>query len=375
MQDILMFYGRVVLIIYPLFLLTVRLIFKKSLLAKIGYIIITTVILSTISTSTIEYFGLPAVVGIPIRITLIIVALTFLRKEIVLLKSISNILEKVSNFDISGYVDEKYLNRKDEIGQLAVSLNKMTGKLNEMVLKIQQNSNHLSYTSKQLASASQQISEGATEQASTTEEISSSVEELIATIESNAEKATDTNQISSNSASSINEAYDIFNKTITSINEIADKVKIISGISQQTNILALNAGVEAARAGQEGKGFAVVAKEVKKLADNSKTALGSIEKLTNSSKEVSHIAEDKFKKIVPDILKSADLVSSIAIASREQLSGAELINSAVQQLTKVTNQNSVSAEEMSATSEELAAQAVVLKDIVSAFKTDDNAQH
>ena len=370
-----MFYGRVVLIIYPLFLLTVRLIFKKSLLAKIGYIIITTVILSTISTSTIEYFGLPAVVGIPIRITLIIVALTFLRKEIVLLKSISNILEKVSNFDISGYVDEKYLNRKDEIGQLAVSLNKMTGKLNEMVLKIQQNSNHLSYTSKQLASASQQISEGATEQASTTEEISSSVEELIATIESNAEKATDTNQISSNSASSINEAYDIFNKTINSINEIADKVKIISGISQQTNILALNAGVEAARAGQEGKGFAVVAKEVKKLADNSKTALGSIEKLTNSSKEVSHIAEDKFKKIVPDILKSADLVSSIAIASREQLSGAELINSAVQQLTKVTNQNSVSAEEMSATSEELAAQAMVLKDIVSAFKTDDNAQH
>ncbi len=168
MQDILMFYARSVLIIYPLFLITIRLIFKRSLLAKIGYIIITTVILSTIATSTIQYFGLPAALGIPVRITVIILALTFLRKEIQLLKTISTILDRISDLDISVYVEDKYVKRKDEIGQLARSLNKMTVKLNGIVQKVQKNSEHLSYTSRQLASASQQISEGATEQASTT---------------------------------------------------------------------------------------------------------------------------------------------------------------------------------------------------------------
>jgi len=368
MQDILMFYAKSVLIIYPLFLLTIRLIFKRSLLAKIGYIIITTVILSTTATSTIQYFGLPAALGIPVRITVIILALTFLRKEIQLLKTISTILDRISDLDISVYIEEKYIKRKDEIGQLARSLNKMTVKLNGIVQKIQKNSEHLLYTSRQLALASQQISEGATEQASTTEEISSSVEELIATIESNAEKANTTNDLSSESARKINDAFEIFKKTIGSINEIADKVKIIAEISQKTNMLALNAAVEAARAGQEGKGFAVVAKEVKKLADNSKKALTTIEKITHSSQEVSQIADEKFSDIVPDVLKSAELVSSISVASHEQLDGAGLINSAVQQLTQVTNQNSVSAEEMSATSEELAAQAGEMKEIVSAFK-------
>ncbi len=94
----------------------------------------------------------------------------------------------------------------------------------------------------------------------------------------------------------------------------------------------------------------------------------SIENITHSSQEVSHVADEKFQEIIPDILKSAELVSSISIASREQLSGAELINNAVQQLTQVTNQNSVSAEEMSASSEELALQANKLKEIISAFK-------
>ena len=363
-----LFYVKSVLIIYPLFLLIIRLIFKKSVLAKIGYIMITTVILSTIATSTIDFMEISKTVGIPVRIIIVIVSLTFLKKEIGLLKEISNTLEKISDLDITVAIDEKYINRKDEFGLLAKSLNRMTNGLNIIVHKIQKNANQLSYTSSQLASASGQISEGATEQASTSEEISSSVEELIATIESNAEKANNTNKISSNSAQKIDDAFEIFKKTIISINDIAGKVKIIGEISQKTNMLALNATIEAAKAGNEGRGFAVVAKEVKSLADNSKDALITIKEISDSSLEVSHIANERFQEIIPDILKSAELVSSITVASREQLSGAELINSAVQQLAHVTNQNSVSAEEMSATSEELAAQANELKEIISTFK-------
>ena len=368
MQEIILFYVKSILVIYPLFLLIIRLIFKKSVLAKIGYIMISTVLLSTIATSSIEFMELPKIVGIPVRISIVIIALMFLKKEISLLKEISGILGKISNFDITVGIDDKYLKRTDEFGLLANSLNKMTDELNVIVHKIQKNANHLSYTSSQLASASEQISEGATEQASTSEEISSSVEELMATIESNAEKSIETNGITSNSAQKIDDAFEIFKKTILSINSIAEKVNIIAEISQKTNMLALNATIEAAKAGSEGRGFAVVAKEVKVLADNSKNALSTIKEISDSSLEVSHIADEKFQEIIPDILKSAELVSSITVASREQLSGAELINSAVQQLTQVTNQNSVSAEEMSASSEELAAQANEMKEIISAFK-------
>jgi len=368
MQEIILFYVKSILIIYPLFLLIIRLIFKKSLLAKIGYVMISTVILSTIATSTIEFMEFPKEIGIPIRIVIVVMALMFLRKEISLLKDISGILEKISDLNISVSIDEKYLKRKDEFGQLANSLHKMTNELNAIVHKIQRNANHLSYTSSQLASASEQISEGATEQASTSEEISSSVEELIATIESNADKSNETNSITSSSAQKIDDAFEIFKKTITSINSIADKVNIIAEISQKTNMLALNATIEAVKAGSEGQGFAVVAKEVKSLAENSKSALTIIKEISDSSLEVSHIADERFQEIIPNILKSAELVSSITVASKEQLSGAELINSAVQQLAQVTNQNSVSAEEMSASSEELASQANELKKIISTFK-------
>lgn len=368
MQEMLLFYAKSILIIYPIFLLIIRLIFKKSVLAKIGYIMITTVLFSTLATSTIEFLNLPKGVGIPVRIVIVIIALLFLKREISLLKYFSGILEKIANLNIDISVDKRYVKRKDEFGQLAKSMNKMTDELNVIVHKIQKNANHLSYTSSQLASASGQISEGATEQASTSEEISSSVEELIATIESNAEKSNETNSITSSSATKIDDAFEIFKKTITSINSIADKVKVIAEISQKTNMLALNASIEAVKAGNEGRGFAVVAKEVKSLAENSKNALTTIKEISDSSIEVSHTADEKFQEIIPDILKSAKLVSSITVASREQLSGAELINSAVQQLAQVTNQNSVSAEEMSATSEELAAQASELKNIISDFK-------
>ncbi|NPA37027.1 MAG: hypothetical protein GXO47_09280 [Chlorobi bacterium] len=372
MEEMLWFYARSILIIYPSFLLIIRIIFKKSILARIGYIMVTAVILATLATSTIEHLGWHKAIGIPIRITVIIAALYTLKNEIKILKDISNSLQEIADFDLSVKVNDEYLKRKDEFGLLASSLHKMATKLKGIVHKIQINSKQLSYTSEQLSSASQQISQGATEQASTTEEISSSIEELIATIESNTDKARHTNELSSKSAQMVNDAYEIFKKTILSINEIAGKVKIIADISQKTNMLALNAAVEAARAGHEGKGFAVVANEVKKLADNSKQALSSIEKITNSSLEVSHIAEDKFKNTVPGILKSAELVKDIAEASSEQLSGAELINSAIQQLTQVTNQNSVSAEEMSATSEELATRAQEMNNIISTFKVDKN---
>ncbi len=154
--------------------------------------------------------------------------------------------------------------------------------------------------------------------------------------------------------------------------QIADKINIIEEIARQTNLLALNAAIEAARAGEHGKGFAVVAAEVRKLAERSQQAAGEIIELSNSSTEISDRAGKMLAQLVPDIQKTAELVSEISAASAEQNTGADQINKAIQQLDQVTQQNASASEEMASTSEELSSQAQYLTDAISFFNIGTN---
>jgi methyl-accepting chemotaxis protein len=152
--------------------------------------------------------------------------------------------------------------------------------------------------------------------------------------------------------------------------EIANKISIIEEIARQTNLLALNAAIEAARAGEHGKGFAVVATEVRKLAERSQIAAGEINKLSAASVDVAEKAGEMLTRIVPDIQKTAELISEINAASNEQNAGAEQINKAIQQLDKVIQQNAAATEEMASTSEELSSQAEQLMDVLEFFKIE-----
>ncbi len=262
------------------------------------------------------------------------------------------------------------VNRKDEIGLLADALRNMKIKLREVVTDVYNSSIQVTDGSSQLAQSSEQLSQGAAEQAANAEEVSSSVEEMGANIQQNTDNAAQTEKIASQAAKDAEEGEAAVLEAVNAMNVISEKINIVGDIARQTNLLSLNAAIEAARAGEHGKGFAVVAAEVGKLASVSQKAASDILELATQSVNKANNAGEKIKAIIPDIRRTADLVSEISASSSEQNSGAEQINAAMAELDQVIQQNAASAEEASSMSEELTAQAERLREMISFFRLD-----
>ncbi|MDE1992858.1 MAG: HAMP domain-containing protein [Rhizobiaceae bacterium] len=281
------------------------------------------------------------------------------------LRVTSDIATQISNGDLM--VTPKPLSDKDVLG---LALEQMVERLRGVVADAISASENVSAGSQELSASSEQVSQGATEQAASAEEASASMEQMAANIKQNADNAAQTEKIARQSAKDAEISGDAVSRAVTAMRTIAEKIGIVQEIARQTDLLALNAAVEAARAGEHGKGFAVVASEVRKLAERSQSAAAEISAMSGDTVKAAAEAGDMLGRLVPDIRKTAELVSEISAACREQDIGAAQINEAIQQLDKVTQQNAGASEQMSATSEELAAQAEELQTSIAFFKVD-----
>lgn len=230
----------------------------------------------------------------------------------------------------------------------------------------------------EISSSSQDLAEGATEQAASLEQTSSALEESASMTRQNADNTAKASEMMGNTGKILQHGLGYMQEMTAAMSEINDSaeqisriIKTIEDIAFQTNLLALNAAVEAARAGEAGKGFAVVADEVRNLAGRSAQAArdtttlieGTVSRVQRGS-EVAEQLENSFKELEESALSVTKVVAEISTATNEQAHGVDQVNSAVAQMDKVTQQNAASAEQTASASENLTAQAGRLEGMV-----------
>ena len=281
------------------------------------------------------------------------------------LRKSATLADDIAGGDLT--VDHTPLSDKDKLGHALVT---MVERLRTVVGDASAAADNVAGGSQELSASSEQVSQGATEQAAAAEEASASMEQMAANIKQNADNAAQTEKIARQSSKDAEASGVAVDRAAKAMRTIAEKIGIVQEIARQTDLLALNAAVEAARAGEHGRGFAVVASEVRKLAERSQTAAAEISAVSSDTVQAAAQAGEMLTKLVPDIRRTAELVSEISAACREQDIGASQINQALQQLDQVTQQNASASEQITSTSEELAGQAEELQSSIAFFRVN-----
>ncbi len=300
---------------------------------------------------------------------------------------LNKLLERMAAGDLSGSyevaeADGDTLETRERLASLAAALNASLEAINEILAQVTMAVDQVSAGAQQVSTASQALSQGATEQASSLEEITSSITEVAGQTKQNTESAVQVNGLAKSARDSAEQGNAQMKELVAAMSdinrsaeEIGKIVKTIDDISFQINLLALNANVEAARAGKYGKGFAVVAEEVRNLAVRSANSVKDTTRMVEEAignikrgNELVDVTAKQLSSIVGGAAQVAELAEQVSTASKEQSLGLEQVTTGLNQIDQVTQANTASAEESASAAEELSSQAQQLKSMLSRFK-------
>ncbi|MBE9537395.1 MAG: methyl-accepting chemotaxis protein [Proteobacteria bacterium] len=313
----------------------------------------------------------------------------------------------MANGDLTQTVD---VFSSDEVGDAGRSFNAMAMNIKEIITKLNVTIDHMASASEQIAASSEEMAQGAERQTHQSDQVAAAVEEMSATVLEVAKNSNDASQAAYKAAEVAQSGGDIVTQTIDGMNsisasvqqsartiealgrssdEIGEIIAVIDDIADQTNLLALNAAIEAARAGEQGRGFAVVADEVRKLAERTTKATkeiasmiktiqvdtsGAVESMAAGTEEVqrgvgyANEAGSSLNQIVEVVGSVNDMIQQIATAAEEQSAASEEISVNVEEVAAISKSTASGLKETKVATQEISKLAVDIQQMVSSFK-------
>lgn len=360
-------------------------------------------LMSEVETETKWFLGIAVSFGIIVGLAIAFVITSLITRP---LEIIVDQAEKVANGDLTGNIEST---RKDELGQLISVIQKMTVNLRSLIKDLHDGVTQLASSSEELSAVTEQTSAGARQQREETDQAATAMNEMTATVHEVSQNASSAAQSAELADEHAKEGFNLVKQSAKQVDTLSDDIEdskariqklhgdvndigkildVIDGIAEQTNLLALNAAIEAARAGEHGKGFAVVADEVRGLAQRTQSSVEQIEdlikKLQESSSEAAQSmdrnsdsadaavavvrnAGEALKTIAEAVSNIQSMNHQIAAAVEEQSSVAESINEGVVTIREVTEQSATATEQIAISSNELAKLGGELHKTVSRF--------